>query len=203
MDVIFNPKYLPVQASWTEDFNANRIEEASIGVTIKAVDFIVAGKLDENGNFESGKLTVGKNINGIDVSVNGEFDPNGFTKGSIDLGVVGALSPLPKSIADAAPVDISLKGSLGAGLELGPEGITDFYVKESTALDMSSSIEADFNTSGEETTGFINEVVNGADVQIQAPKIASGASISADNRIGVNAGYSGKTSSKLSVLTIK
>lgn len=203
MDVIFNPTYLPVKASWTEDFNADRITEASIGITIKAVDITASGKRDDNGNFESGKVTIGKNINGIDVSVNGEFDPNGFTKGSVDLGVDGALSLIPKSLADAAPVDISLKGKLGVGLELGPEGITDFYVKENTSLDVASSMEADFATTGEETTGLINEVVNGADIQLEAPKVAAGASISADNRIGVNSGYSGQTGSELSGLTIK
>lgn len=203
MNVIFNPTFLPVQASWTEDFNADRIQEASIGVTIKAVDFTVSGKLDDDGNFESGKLTVGKNIRGIDVSVSGEFDANGFTKGSIDLGVDGALSVLPQSIKDAAPVDISLKGKLGAGIELGPDGITDFYVKQNASLDMAASIQADFQNSGEEATGFINEIVNGADVQIAPPKVVTGAAISADNRVGVNSGFSGRISGKFSSLTVK
>ncbi len=203
MDVIFNPTFLPVKASWTEDFNADRIQEASIGVTVKAVDFTVSGKLDDNGNFESGKVTVGKNIKGIDVSVSGEFDPNGFTKGSVDLGVDGALSVLPKEIKDAAPVDISLKGKLGAGIELGPDGITDFYVKQNASLDMAASIEADFKNSGDEATGFINEIVNGADVQINAPKVTTGASISADNRVGVNSGFSGSIKGKFSSLTVK
>ena len=40
MDVVFNPTYLPVKASWTENFNTNRIEEASVGVTIKAIDLL-------------------------------------------------------------------------------------------------------------------------------------------------------------------
>ena len=130
MDVIFNPTYLPVKSSWTENFNTNKIEEASIGVTIKAVDLTVSGKFDDDGTFKSGKVSIGKNIKGIDVSANGEFDVNGFTKGSVDLGIDGSLSLLPKTITESAPVDVSLKGKLGVGLELGAEGITDFYVKE-------------------------------------------------------------------------
>ena len=39
---------------------------------------------------------------------------------------------------------------------------------------MSATMEAEFETSGEETTGKINEIVNGADVQIQAPKSCGG-----------------------------
>ena len=50
--------------------------------------------------------------------------------------------------------------------------------------------------------GYILKV-NGADVQIKPPKVAAGASISVDNRVGVNSGYSAKTGGKLSGLTIK
>ena len=203
MDVIFNPTYIPVKASWTENFNTNKIEEASIGVTVKAVDLTVSGKFDDDGNFESGKVSVGKNIKGIDVSANGEFDANGFKKGSVDLGIDGSLSLLPKTITEAAPVDISLKGKLGVGLELGPEGITDFYVKETTSLDMATTMKADFDQSGDETTGLINEIAKGADIQIEAPKVGAGASISADNRVGVNSGYSGKSSSEFKGLRVK
>ena len=203
MDVIFNPTYLPVKSSWTENFNSNRIEEASIGITVKAVDLTVAGKLDDDGNFESGKVSIGKNIKGIDVSVNGEFDANGFTKGSVDLGIDGSLSLLPKTITESAPVDVSLKGKLGVGLELGPEGISDFYVKGNTSLDMAATMEAEFDQGGDETKGLINEIAKGADVQLEAPKVGAGASISADNRVGVNSGYSGKTSSEFSSLKVK
>jgi len=198
MDVIFNPTYIPVKASWTENFNTNRIEEASIGVTIKAVDITLAGKLDDDGNFESGKVSIGKNIKGIDVSVNGEFDANGFTKGSVDLGIDGSLSLLPKTITESAPVDVSLKGKLGVGLELGPEGITDMYVKESTTLDVAASVEADIGKEGKEALGYINEIAKGANVEIPEPKLSAGASISADNRVGVNSGYSAHTSGELS-----
>lgn len=198
MDVIFNPTYIPVKASWTEDFNTNRIEEASIGVTIKAVDLTVSGKLDADGNFESGKVSIGKNIKGIDVSANGEFDANGFTKGSVDLGIDGSLSLLPKTITESAPVDVSLKGKLGVGLELGPEGITDIYVKENTTLDVASSVEADIGKEGKEALGYINEIAKGANVEIPEPKLSTGASISADNRISVNSGYSAHTSGELS-----
>lgn len=198
MDVIFNPTFIPVKASWTENFNTNRIEEASIGVTIKAVDITVAGKQDDEGNFESGKVSIGKNIKGIDVSVNGEFDANGFTKGSIDLGIDGSLSLLPKTITESAPVDVSLKGKLGVGLELGQEGITDMYVKESTTLDMASSVEADIGKEGKEALGYINEIAKGANVKIPEPKLSAGASISADNRVGVSSGYSAHTSGELS-----
>lgn len=203
MDVIFNPTFLPVKASWTENFNTNRIEEASIGVTIKAIDITVAGKQDDDGNFESGKVSVGKNIKGIDVSVNGEFDANGFTKGSVELGIDGSLSLLPKTITESAPVDVSLKGKMGVGLELGPEGITDIYVKENTTLDVASSVEADIGKEGKEALGYINEIAKGVDVKIPEPKLSAGASLSADNRLGVNSGYSGKTSSEFSGLRVK
>jgi Tfp pilus assembly protein PilF/protein-tyrosine-phosphatase len=203
MDVEFNPTYLPVKGSWTENFNTNRIEEASVGITVKAVDLEVAGKFDEEGNLESGKVSVGKNIKGLDVKVNGEFDASGFTKGSVDLGIDGSLSLLPKSITDAAPVDISLKGELGVGLELGPEGITDMYVKEGHSLDMSATMEAEFAETGAETEGLINQVLKGADVQLDAPKVTTGATMSADNRWGVNSGYSASSSNELSSLTVK
>jgi tetratricopeptide (TPR) repeat protein len=203
MDVIFNPTYLPVKSSWTENFNTNKIEEASIGVTIKAVDLTVSGKFEDDGTFKSGKVSIGKNIKGIDVSANGEFDASGFTKGSVDLGIDGSLSLLPKTITEAATVDISLKGKLGVGLELGPEGITDFYVKETTSLDMATTIKSDFDQTGDETTGLINEIAKGADIQLEAPKVGAGASISADNRVGVNSGYSGKSSSEFSGLRVK
>lgn len=110
---------------------------------------------------------------------------------------------LPKTITEAAPVDISLKGKLGVGLELGPEGITDFYVKETTSLDMATTLKADFDQNGDETTGLINEIAKRADIQIEAPKVAAGESISADNRVGVNSGYSGKSSSEFSGLRVK
>ncbi len=203
MDVEFNPTYLPLKSKWTENFNTNRIEEASVGITVKAVDLEVAGKFDEEGHFESGKVSVGKNIKGLDVKVNGEFDAAGFTKGSVDLGIDGSLSLLPKSITDAAPVDISLKGELGVGLELGPEGITDMYVKESQKLDMSATMEADFAITGAETEGLINQVLKGADVQIEAPKVTTGATLSADNRWGVNSGYSASSSNEFTSLTVK
>ena len=56
------------------------------------------------------KFRLGKISKGVEVSVNGEFDAKGFTKGSVELGIDGALSLLPKTITEAAPVDISLKG---------------------------------------------------------------------------------------------
>lgn len=200
METIFNPAFIPVKASWTENFNTNSIEQASIGVTVKAVDLTLAGKFDAQGNFQSGTVSVGKNIKGVDVSVSGEFDASGFTKGSVELGIDGAISLLPTSITDAAPIDLSMKGELGVGIELGPGGITDIYVKESTTLDMSASVEADIGKEGNEALGYINEIAKGADVEIPEPKLSAGASISADNRVGVNSGYSGHTAAELSGL---
>lgn len=131
------------------------------------------------------------------------IDPNGFTKGSVELGLDESMSLLPKSITDAAPIDISLKGKLGVGMELGADGILDFYVKDEVKLDVSSAIKADFAKDGEETKGLINEIANGADVELKAPKIATGASISADSRVSINSGYSGNLSGKFSKLGLK
>ncbi len=200
METIFNPAFIPVKASWTENFNTNNIEQASIGVTVKAVDLTLAGKFDKQGNLQSGTVSVGKNIKGVDVSVNGEFDASGFKKGSVELGIDGAIALLPTSITDAAPIDLSMKGELGVGLELGPEGITDIYVKESTTLDMAASVEADIGKEGNEALGYINEIAKGADIDIPEPKLSAGASISADNRVGVNSGYSAHSAGELSGL---
>lgn len=188
METIFNPTFLPVKASWIENFNTNAIVAASIGVTIKAVDLTLGGKFDDKGNFQSGNVSIGKNIKGIEVTVNGEFDANGFKKGSVELGLEGSLSLLPKSITDAAPIEMSMKGQLGVGIELGAEGITDFYVKESATLDMAASVEADIGKEGKEALTYINEMGKAADFKIPEPKISAGASMSADNRSGVNSG---------------
>ena len=200
MITIFNPTLLPVKASWTENFNTGKIMEASVGVTVKAVDITIGGKFDAAGNLVSGNVSVGKNIEGVDVAVNGEFDASGFTRGSLELGIDGSLGLLPASITDAAPVELSLKGKLGAGIELGPEGIADFYVKENATLDMAGSVEADIGEDGSEALGYINEIAKGTGVEIPAPKVAAGVSISADSRIGTNSGYSGRTSGTLSGL---
>lgn len=198
MITIFNPTFLPVKGSWTENFNTGKITEASVGVTVKAVDINVGGKFDADGNLVSGNVSVGKNIEGIDVTVNGEFDASGFTRGSLELGIDGSLGLLPSSITDAAPVELSLKGELGTGIELGPEGIADFYVKENATLDMAGSVEADIGEDGSEALGYINEIAKGTGVEIPEPKISAGVSISAENRMGTNSGYSGGTSGTLS-----
>ena len=203
MITIFNPAFIPVNASWTENFNTGKVVEASVGVTVKAVDIKVGGRFDEAGNLISGNVSVGKNIEGVDVTATGEFDASGFTKGSLGLGIDGSLGLLPESITDAAPVELSLKGELGAGIELGPGGITDFYVKENTTLDMAGSVSADIGEDGNEALGLINEIAKGTGVEIPEPKIAAGVSISANNRMGTNSGYSGGTSGKLSGLANK
>ena len=97
-------------------------------------------------------------------------------------------------------MELSLKGELGAGIELGPEGITDFYVKENATLGMAASVEADIGEDGNEALGLINEIAKGTGVEIPEPKIAAGVSISANSRMGTNSGYSGGTSGTLSGL---
>ena len=95
MITTFNPAFIPVKASWTENFNTGKVVEASIGVMVKAVDINVGGKFDADGNLISGNVSVGKNINGVDVTATGEFDASGFTKGSLELGIDGSLGLLP------------------------------------------------------------------------------------------------------------
>jgi hypothetical protein len=72
------------------------------------------------------------------------------------------------------------------------------YVKENTTLDVASSVEADIGKEGKEALDYINEIAKGVDVKIPEPKLSAGASISADNRIGINSGYSAHTSGELS-----
>ena len=203
MDVVFNPGLLPFKASWTEDFNTNTISQASIGISIKAVDISLAGSFDEAGKFQNGSVSVGTNIKGVDVSAIGEFDANGFKKGSVELGMDGSLNLLPKEITDAAPVELGVKGEMKAGIELGADGIEDMYVSEKTTIEAGASAEADIGEAGKQALKYINEAAKGVDAKIPSPKLEAGASISADNRMGVNSGYSAKGSSEFSGLHYK
>jgi hypothetical protein len=203
MDVVFNPGLLPFKASWTEDFNTNTISQASIGISIKAIDISLAGSFDEAGKFQNGSVSVGTNIKGVDVSAIGEFDANGFKKGSVELGMDGSLNLLPKEITDAAPVELGVKGEMKAGIELGADGIEDMYVSEKTTIEAGASAQADIGEAGKQALEYINEAAKGVDAKIPSPKLEAGASISADNRMGVNSGYSAKGSSEFSGLHYK
>jgi tetratricopeptide (TPR) repeat protein len=208
MDVVFNPKLLPVQFSFTSKYygNDNVITDASIGITVKATDLNISGHFDKDGTFQNGKISIGKNIKGVDISANSEFDANGFTKGSVELGIDGKMGLLPKSITEMAPIELGLKGELGVGMEIGPEGIEDWYVKENTEIEMGASVEADIDKNAKDAAKYMNEIAKEMglkNVKIPEPKLSTGASISADNRWSVNSGYSVERSSQFSWLKNK
>ena len=184
-----NPILSPVKGSITANFDGY-IEQASIGVTVKAVDIEVGGVFDKDGNFVKGNVTVSTEIKGIKVSATGEADANGFTKGSLELGIGTELSFLPEGLEGESPVEISLKNELGLTMELGKEGITDMYVKDKITGDVAANIEVD-NTI-ELTQGEISntgEVTNPETMKLPVPKSPS-ISVSADNRWSVNSGHS-------------
>ncbi len=206
MDVVFNPMLIPVNTSFTSQYygNNNVITEASIGITVKGVDLNIEGAFDREGNFESGNVSIGKEINGVEVSVKGEFNADGFKKGSIELGIDDKMSLLPKEITEAAPVELGMKGELAVGLEVGPEGIEDWYVKEKTNIDMGASAEADLGDDAKQAIEYTNELAKGLgmekNVNIPEPKVSTGASVSAENRWGVNSGYTVERSGEFSWL---
>lgn len=206
MDVIFNPAMIPVNFSFTSNYYGNNyvITEASIGITIKATDLNVAGQFDKEGKFIKGEVSVGKEIKGVKVSINGEFNVDGFKKGSVELGIDGKMDLLPKSITEAAPVELGMKGELAAGFEVSEKGIEDWYVKEKTDVEMGASVEADIAEEGQEAIKYTNEIIKGIrageKINIPEPKISSGASISADNRWSVNTGHTVNRSGEFSWL---
>lgn len=218
MFVVFNPKLLPVKFSFTSKYYGNKevITDASVGITVKATDLNIGGHFDKDGNFVKGNVSLGKTIKGVTVSITGEFDANGFTKGSAELGIKGEMNLLPKSITDMAPVELGMKGELGAGIEISKEGIEDWYVKEKTEIEMGASVAADVDKNAKDAINYTNEIVKEVtkdmglekkdksgkpvEVKIPEPKISTGASISADNRWSVNSGYSVERSSQFSWL---
>ncbi len=189
MSMKLNPILLPVKGSVTANFDGY-IEQASIGVTVKAVDIEVGGVFDKEGNFVKGNMSIGTTIKGINISANGEVDANGFTKGSIELGIDTELSFLPEGLEGESPVEISLKNELGLTMELGKEGITDMYVKDKITGDVAANIEVDNKI--EMTPGEISkfgEITNPETMKLPLPKSPS-ISVSADNRWSVNSGHS-------------
>ena len=189
MSMQLNPILSPVNGSLTANFDGH-IEQASIGVTVKEVDIEVGSVFDKDGNFVKGSMSIGTTIKGINISANGEVDANGFTKGSIELGIDTELSFLPEGLEGESPVEISLKNELGLTMELGKEGITDMYVKDKITGDVAANIEVD-NTI-ELTPGEISNtgvVTNPETMKLPLPKSPS-ISVSADNRWSVNSGHS-------------
>ena len=200
MSMYLNPILSPVNGSLTANFDGY-IEQASIAVTVKSVDIEVGGVFDKEGNFVKGNMSIGTTIKGINISANGEVDANGFTKGSLELGIDTELSFLPEGLEGESPVEISLKNELGLTMELGKEGITDMYVKDKITGDVASNIEVDNKI--ELTPGEISktgEITNPETMKLPLPKSPS-ISVSADNRWSINSGHSVKGS--LSGLTAK
>lgn len=196
MTVQYNPLLVPLEMSFTTNFNGNQevLTAASIGIEIEGVDINIAGTYDKEGKMESGEIKVGKEIGGVEVSITGEFDKEGFKKSSIEMGIDNELKLLPKSITDKAPIELGMKGEAAVGFELDKEGIVDFYVKEKTEIEFSGSVKADIQKDGEEGINLYNELAKvagaGGTIKIPQPKLETGASVSAENRWSVNSGYS-------------
>jgi tetratricopeptide (TPR) repeat protein len=206
MDVIFNPAMIPVNFSFTSNYYGNNhvITDASIGISIKATDLNVSGHFDKEGKFLKGDVALGQNIKGVKVSVNGEFNAEGFKKGSVELGIDGKMELLPKTITEAAPLQLGMKGEMAAGFEVNEKGTVDFIVKEKTGVEMGASVEADIAEEGQKAIKYTNEIIKGIGagdkINIPEPKVSSGASISADNRWSVNTGHTVNRSGEFSWL---
>ncbi|HEY0676951.1 MAG TPA: hypothetical protein VGD17_01650, partial [Chitinophagaceae bacterium] len=201
MSMYLNPMMSPFGGSLTANFDGY-IEQASVAATIKAVDIEIGATFDKDGHFVKGNGSIGTTIKGISVSANGEVDVNGFKKGSVELGIDGELSFIPEFLEGEAPVEVSLKGELGIGMELSREGIADFYVKDKVSGDIASNIEID--NSIEMTPGEISntgKVTEPERLKLPLPKSPS-VSVSADSRWSVNSGFSPSQGS-LSGLTTK
>ncbi|HRQ48997.1 MAG TPA: hypothetical protein PLR74_00570 [Agriterribacter sp.] len=188
MSMNINSKLLPFSGSLTANFDGY-VEHASIGVKLKAGEIKTSAWFDKDGNFVEVKGSGSITIKGIEVSAGGVMNEDGFVKGSVEMGIGGELDFIPKTIEGEAPVEISLKETLGVGIEVSQEGIADFYVKEKVQGDIASNIEID-NTV-ETTPGMVSKTgeVTGhetATLPVKAPSV----SISAGSRWSVNSGFS-------------
>lgn len=202
MSMHLNPILEPFEATLTLNYDGF-VEEASVAVTVKAVDIKAGAEFDKQGNFKKGEAEIGTEIKGISIGVNGEIDENGFKKGSIELGLDHDMSLLPKSMEEEAPVDIAMKNELGISMEFtkGDDGvIADFGVKNNTTLDFASRVEVDNEV--ETSPGTISaagKVTEPETVTLDLPSAPS-SFISADNRWSVNSGYSVKGDSSFTKL---
>ena len=211
MQMKLNPLLLPVKGTFTLNFDGF-VEEASVAVTIKAVDISVGSVFDKEGNFVKVNGSVGTSIDvkgpleaivkGISVSANGEIDANGFSKGTVELGLESAMQFIPEALEGEAPVQINLKNELGVSIELGKEGLSDVYIKDKVSGDVASNIERD--TKVETTPGMIDKFGNVTKPEnVDLVKMInhfskdkdhliikpSSVSLSADNRWCVNTGH--------------
>ena len=194
MTFTINSILLPVKGSLTAHLDGY-VEQASIGVKVKAVDIEVGASFDKNGNFIKGNGSIGTNIKGIDIKLNGEVDQNGFQKGSVDLGIDNELKFLPVGLEGESPVEIGLKNELGVTMEINSEGNTDFIVKDKLSGTVSSNIEIDNKV--ELTPGMISKggkVTEPEKFKLPLPSAPS-VSIGADSRWSVNSGFSTPTGS--------
>lgn len=202
MSLHLNPILVPFEASLKLNYDGF-VEEASVGVTVKAIDIKAGAEFDAKGNFVKGQGSIGTEVKGIGIDVNGEFDSKGFTKGSIELGLDHEMSLLPKSMEEEAPVDIAMKNKLGVSMEFskGDDGIiADFAVKDKTDIEFASKIEVDDEV--ETSPGMIStsgKVTDPEAVSLGLPSAPS-VSVSADSRWSVNSGYSVNGESSFSKL---
>ena len=133
---------------------------------------------------------------------NGEIDANGFSKGTVELGLESAMQFIPEALEGEAPVQINLKNELGVSIELGKEGLSDVYIKDKVSGDVASNIERD--TKVETTPGMIDKFGNVTKPEnVDLVKMInhfskdkdhliikpSSVSLSADNRWCVNTGH--------------
>lgn len=167
MTMNLNPVLFPAKGSITANFDGY-VEQASIGVTVKAVEIEVGASFDKDGNFVSGNGSATATVKGVKITASGEVDPNGFKKGSVELGLDAEMKVMPKELENMAPVQVSLKDQFGVGIEVNNDGLSGVYVKNRASGSVAASIKTD---SGEKVS-------------------AASASLSANNRWGVNSGHS-------------
>ena len=189
MSMTINSRLLPVKGSITANFDGF-VEQFTVGVKLKAADIDLGARFDKDGNFVSGHGSVESNIKGIDVKANGEVDPDGFKKGSIELGIDGKLKGVPEGLEGEAPVELGLKGELGVGMEFDREGNTDFIVKTKIEGEIGSNVETDNEI--EMVPGMMTK--GGAITDPEKMKLplpgAPSVSVSAENEWSVNSGFS-------------
>jgi hypothetical protein len=185
-----NSKLLPAGGSLTIRYDNFLVEQFSVAAKVKAVDIELGARFDKNGNFVSGNGSVGTSIKGVDVSANGGIDEKGLIKGSVDMGIDGALKFVPEGLEGEAPVEIGLEGKLGVSMDFDSEGNTDFTVKQKTEGTIASNIETDNEVEivpGMMTKG--GQVTDPKTMELPLPKAPS-VSISAENSWSVNSGFS-------------
>lgn len=201
MKVEYTSKALPItgSATWNYVGNNNMLTEASISVSVYEADISAGAEFDKEGAFKKGKVGVEKEIAGAKGKLEVEFTDEGFEKATLEFSTDEKIKLLPKSVTEAAPLDASLKGTLGVGIEIGKEGVEDFYVKQDKSLSMGMAAETDAEKQKKDAVELPYEldeqVKDNHFINIEQTKLTSGVSVKASDRWGVSSGHTVKVTS--------